>query len=63
MKVDKTCRILKDHEVHPERWKEYSLADVMPDDMSQKSNTRTALAFLEVRKTLRQAESDTCQHR
>ena len=48
-----------DHEVHPERWKEYSLADVMPDDMSEKSNTRTALAFLEDRKKLREEESDT----
>ncbi|XP_041366430.1 protein TSSC4-like [Gigantopelta aegis] len=47
-----------DHTVHPERWKEYSLEDVSTDDMSDKSNTQTAFAFLEDRRRLREAESD-----
>jgi len=35
-----------DHRKHPDKWTKYSLADVSPDDMSDRSNTKAALQFL-----------------
>merc|ERR1719509_310070 len=35
-----------DHRKHPDKWTKYSLADVSPDQMSDRSNTKAALQFL-----------------
>ena len=45
-----------DHKKHPQHWTYYSLEDVMGSDMSEKSNTQAALAFLEDRRRLREQQ-------
>ncbi|KAF4519808.1 hypothetical protein B566_EDAN006822 [Ephemera danica] len=37
---------IPDHRKNPHKWTKYSLGDVSPDDMSDKTNTSTALSFL-----------------
>ncbi|GBP18970.1 Protein TSSC4 [Eumeta japonica] len=39
-------RAIPDHIKNPHKWTYYSLADVTPDQMSEATNTATALAFL-----------------
>ncbi|KAK3102759.1 hypothetical protein FSP39_013716 [Pinctada imbricata] len=45
-----------DHKLHPEKYTKYSLEDVSSEDMSNASNTKAALAFLEERRKLREGE-------
>ena len=45
-----------DHKKRPQHWTYYSLEDVMGSDMSEKSNTQAALAFLEDRRRLREQQ-------
>jgi len=39
-------KFVPDHKKNPGKWTKYSLADVSPDQLSDKSNTRAALQFL-----------------
>lgn len=48
-----------DYMSHPERWTKYSLADVDNSQMSDKSNTSAAMAFLNERKRLRELEEES----
>ncbi|GLH04983.1 Protein TSSC4 [Gryllus bimaculatus] len=41
------ARDIPDYQRHPDRWTKYSLADVSNDEMSERSNTATAMAFLQ----------------
>ncbi|CAL1542682.1 unnamed protein product [Lymnaea stagnalis] len=52
----KGCQPIPDFKKHPEKYTCYSLADISEKDMSEKSNTMTALAFLEERKQQSQKE-------
>lgn len=47
-----------DHGNHPQGWTHYNLDDVSQSDMSEKSNTRAALAFLDERRQLREQQQD-----
>ncbi|XP_034831666.1 U5 small nuclear ribonucleoprotein TSSC4 [Maniola hyperantus] len=40
------ARSAPDHMRNPQKWQYYSLSDVTPDQMSDKTNTETALAFM-----------------
>src|SRR5699024_3675435 len=39
-------KTIPDFKKNPHKWKKYSLADVKDEDMSDRSNTKTALSFL-----------------
>ncbi|XP_076471021.1 uncharacterized protein LOC143300956 [Babylonia areolata] len=45
---------IPDHRNKPQNWTYYSLEDVQGSDMSEKSNTQAALAFLDERRKLRE---------
>lgn len=55
-------RDVPDYHRNPHKWVKYSLGDVSPDDMSEKSNTAAALTFLreiEERKNQQKMEVDS----
>ncbi|XP_059470029.1 U5 small nuclear ribonucleoprotein TSSC4 isoform X2 [Neocloeon triangulifer] len=50
---------IADHQKNPHKWTRYSLGDVSSEDMSDRTNTSTALSFLnELRKRREQKEED-----
>jgi len=47
-----------DHRINPDKWTKYSLADVSPDQMSDRSNTKAALQFLHQLKEKKAGEKE-----
>lgn len=50
------CHIIPDHHRNPHKWMKYSLDDVSTNDMTDRSNARTAFAFLNELKARRARE-------
>lgn len=55
------ARTIPDHIKNPQRWKYYDLSDVTADQLSDSTNTATALAFIQEMED-RQAKVDTEQN-
>jgi len=49
---------MPDHRTHPQKWTHYSLGDVSNDDMSDRTNTSTALSFLNELRKRKERDSD-----
>lgn len=54
----KSRPVIPDFQRNPHKWKKYSLNDVSEDDMSDKSNTAAAMAFLNEIKSRKGLEDD-----
>lgn len=49
---------IADHQRNPHKWTKYSLGDVSPQDMSDRTNTAAALSFLQELKARKDQNSD-----
>lgn len=52
------CQRIPDHGNIPQGWTHYNLEDVNQSDLSEKTNTQAALAFLDERRKLREQQQD-----